>query len=67
MLACFLLCLLVCAGGQLSLAALPFASRLGLESGVRRLKFCLGHGTRTRTVETGGAKLKIADIVPSSF
>lgn len=67
MLACFLLCLLICADGQLSLAALPFASHLGLESGVRRLRFCLGHGTRTRTAETGGAKLKIAATVPVLF
>ena len=67
MLACFLLCLLVCADGQLSLAALPFASHLGLESGVRRLRFCLGHGTRTRTAETGGAKLRIAATVPALF
>ena len=67
MLACFLSCLLVCADGQLSLAALPFASHLGLESSVRRLRFCLGHGARTRTVETGGAKLKIAATVPGFF
>lgn len=59
----------LCGWAAFSRSSLPFASHLGLESSVRRLRFCLGHGTRTRTrtVETGGAKLKIAATVPGLF